>query len=89
MTPLRKGGWLTFLVLCVVLAIGAFWELIEWWTALLLDPAGGDKFLGSQGDIWDAQWDMFMALVGVAVALPVLGRLHDRSMQKVLGKPVD
>jgi putative membrane protein len=88
-TPLRKGGWLTFLVLSVVLAVGAFWELIEWWTALVLDPAGGDKFLGSQGDIWDAQWDMFLALVGASVALPLLGKLHDRSMERVLGRKVE
>ena len=88
-TPLRRGGWLTFLVLSVVLAIGAFWELIEWWTALILDPAGGDKFLGSQGDIWDAQWDMFLALVGASISLPVLGRAHDRAMEKLLGAKVE
>jgi len=85
-TPLKRGGWLTFLVLAVVLAIGAFWELIEWWTALVLDPAGGDKFLGSQGDIWDAQWDMFLALVGAAISLPLMGPLHNRSMEKLLGQ---
>ena len=87
-TPLKRGGWLTFLVLSVVLAIGAFWELIEWWTALILDPAGGDKFLGSQGDIWDAQWDMFLALVGAALSLALLGRVHDRSMEKLVGQPL-
>lgn len=88
-TPLRLGGWLTFLVLSVVLAIGAFWELVEWWTALVLDPAGGDKFLGSQGDIWDAQWDMFLALVGASISLTLLGKLHLASMEKLLGKKVD
>lgn len=82
-TPLRPGGWLTFLVVSVALAIGAFWEFIEWWAALILDPAGGDKFLGSQGDIWDAQWDMFLALVGAAVSLAILGRVHLRSMQRL------
>lgn len=87
-TPLRLGGWLTFLVLSVVLAVGAFWELIEWWAALVLDPAGGDKFLGSQGDIWDAQWDMFLALVGAALSLATLGRLHLRSIEALLKRPV-
>jgi putative membrane protein len=79
-TPLRKDGWLTFIILAIALAIGAFWELIEWWTALLVDPATGDAFLGSQGDIWDAQWDMLLALVGAAVSLATLSKAHDRSM---------
>lgn len=79
-TPLQRGGWLTFLVLSVVLAIGAFWELVEWWTTLVVAGDTGTAFLGSQGDVWDAQWDMFLALVGAAVALPLLGRAHDRSM---------
>ena len=79
-TPLQRGGWLTFLVLSVVLAVGAFWELVEWWTTLVVAGDTGTAFLGSQGDVWDAQWDMFLALVGAAVALPLLGRAHDRSM---------
>lgn len=87
-TPLRRGGWLTFMVVGVVLGLAAFWELVEWWAALLLDPAGGDKFLGSQGDIWDAQWDMFLAGVGASVALAALGGLHLKSMEKLLGRPV-
>lgn len=86
-TPLRRGGWLTFMVVGVVLGLAAFWELVEWWAALLLDPAGGDKFLGSQGDIWDAQWDMFLAGVGASVALAALGGLHLKSMEKLLGRP--
>jgi len=82
-TPMRRGGWLVFTILCVVLAVGAFWELIEWWTTLVVASDTGQAFLGSQGDVWDAQWDMFLALVGAAVALPLLSRLHDRSMAKV------
>lgn len=82
-TPLRQGGWLTFLVLSVCLAVGAFWELIEWWTTLIVASDVGDAFLGSQGDIWDAQWDMFLALVGAAVSMATLSRLHDRSMQRL------
>ena len=82
-TGLWRGGWLVFLVLSVVLAIGAFWELLEWWTTLVVASDVGQAFLGSQGDIWDAQWDMFLALVGAAVGLLVLSRAHDRSMAVV------
>lgn len=82
-TPLRRGGWLFFLVCCVSLAISAVYEFIEWWAALLLDPAGGDTFLGSQGDIWDAQWDMFLAGVGATVGLATLSRVHQKSMEQV------
>ncbi len=82
-TPLQRGGWLTFIVLSIVLAIGAFWELLEWWTTLLVASDVGQAFLGSQGDVWDAQWDMLLALIGAAVALPVMSGVHDRSMAKV------
>lgn len=82
-TPLVRDGWLVFLVLSVVLAIGAFWELIEWWTTLIVASDVGDAFLGSQGDVWDAQWDMFLALVGGAIALALLSKVHDRSMAVV------
>lgn len=82
-TPLRRGGWLFFLVCSVVLAFAAFWELLEWWTALLAAPDVGTAFLGSQGDVWDAQWDMLLALVGALLALPLLSGAQDRSMQKV------
>lgn len=82
-TPLRRGGWLFFLVCSVVLAFAAFWELLEWWTALLAAPDVGTAFLGSQGDVWDAQWDMLLALLGAFVTLPALARAHDSSMAKV------
>jgi putative membrane protein len=82
-TPLVRGGWLTFLVLSVVLAFAAFWELLEWWVTLLVASDVGVAFLGSQGDIWDAQWDMLLALVGAALVLPIFGRFHDRSMAQV------
>ena len=82
-TPLARGGWLYFLVLCVVLAIAAFWELLEWWTALIVASDVGEAFLGSQGDVWDAQWDMLLALLGAAAVLPALGTAHDRSMARV------
>jgi putative membrane protein len=83
LTPLRRGGWLYFISVSIVLAVAAFWELLEWWIALVAAPGVGTAFLGTQGDPWDTQWDMFLALVGAAVALPVLGWLHDRSIEKV------
>jgi putative membrane protein len=82
-TPLVRGGWLYFLVLCVVLAIAAFWELLEWWATLVLAPETGQAFLGSQGDVWDAQWDMVLALIGAAIVLPIFSRWHDRSMARI------
>lgn len=82
-TPLKRGGWLFFLVCSVVLAFAAFWELLEWWTAVLAAPDVGTAFLGSQGDVWDAQWDMLLALVGAVLALPLLSPALDRSMQRV------
>ena len=82
-TPLERGGWLYFLVLCVVLAVAAFWELLEWWVTLVVAGDVGTAFLGSQGDPWDAQWDIFLALIGAAIVLPVFGSTHDGSMARV------
>jgi len=82
-TPLQKGGWFYFIVFSIVLAIAAFWELLEWWVALFAAPDVGTAFLGSQGDIWDAQWDMFLALIGAVVAMPLFFKLHDRSMARL------
>ncbi|NJK32807.1 MAG: DUF2238 domain-containing protein [Deltaproteobacteria bacterium] len=79
-TPLQRGGWLYFLTISVVLAIAAFWELLEWWAVLLLPGPVGEDFLGSQGDIWDAHWDMLLALIGAMIVLPAFAWLHDRSM---------
>ncbi len=82
-TPLQRGGWLYFIVISIVLAVAAFWEILEWWITLLAASDVGKAFLGSQGDIWDAQWDMFLALVGAITALPILSRFHDRSMRQM------
>lgn len=82
-TPLRPGGWTFFLTCSVVLAFAAFWELLEWWVTLLVASDVGQAFLGSQGDVWDAQWDMLLALLGALVALPLLGGAHLRSVSKV------
>ncbi len=73
--------WLAFITASLVLAIGAFYEFIEWWVAVLVTPGLGDKFLGTQGDIWDTQWDMFLALVGAVCALVIFTNLHDRQLR--------
>ena len=68
-----------FLCVCVALAISAVYELVEWWAALALGQGAAD-FLGTQGDIWDTQSDMFFALIGALAALVVLSGLHDRQI---------
>jgi putative membrane protein len=78
-TPLRRGGWLFFLVTSVCLAISACYELVEWWTAVATGEAA-TAFLGTQGDPWDTQWDMFTALVGALTAQLTLARVHDREL---------
>lgn len=76
---ISRGAWLSFVVVCIVLAVSATYELVEWGAALALGQ-GAEEFLGTQGDIWDTQSDMFMALVGAAVALLTLRGLHDRQL---------
>jgi putative membrane protein len=78
-TALKRGGWTFFLVTCVCLAISAFYEFVEWWTALASGEAA-TAFLGTQGDVWDTQWDMFMALIGAITAQLTLSRIHDRQI---------
>lgn len=80
----RGRHMLSFLVVCVVLAISATYEFIEWGAALALGQ-GADEFLGTQGDPWDTQSDMFFALIGAAVALTALSRIHDGQIQRLLG----
>jgi len=72
-------GWLTFLLLSVVLAFSAFYELIEWWAALVSSEAA-ESFLGTQGYVWDTQSDMLWALCGAILALLSLSKLHDRQI---------
>jgi putative membrane protein len=76
---LAPGGFLFFVVVCIALALSACYEMIEWWTALALGQ-GADHFLGTQGDEWDTQWDMFLALVGAVVSQGLFSRLHDREI---------
>jgi putative membrane protein len=88
---LLRGGYVSgrrmaaFLSVCVAMAISAWYELIEWWAALFMGQ-GADEFLGTQGDQWDTQSDMFMAFIGATVAVVLLVRWHDRQLAR-LGLP--
>ena len=81
-TPLRPGRWLTALVLCVVMAVSATWELFEWLSAVV-GGSSADDFLGTQGDVWDTQWDMFMAGVGAITSLLLFSRVHNRQLREL------
>jgi putative membrane protein len=81
-SPLERGKWLFFLVTCVCLSVSACYEFIEW-AAALLGGSSADAFLGTQGDVWDTQWDMFMALIGAATAQLLLARVHDRELARM------
>ena len=85
-SPLKRGRWLAFLVVCFCLAVSACYEFVEWWTALILGQ-GADAFLGTQGDPWDTQWDMFLALVGATLAMLTMTRVQDRALARVASQP--
>ena len=80
----RGRRMLAFISLCVVMAISATYELIEWWVALLAGQ-GATDFLGTQGDPWDTQSDMFFALIGGSIALALLSSLQDRQIRALPG----
>lgn len=82
-TPISSRGWIFFLTTSVCLAISAAYELFEWGTAVATGSKA-DAFLGTQGDPWDTQWDMFVALLGALAAQLSLGRLHDRQVDRRL-----
>jgi len=75
----KSARWRNFFIVCFCLAFSAFYELIEWWVALMSDEAA-DAFLGTQGYVWDTQSDMLLALIGAVLALVLLGRVHDRQL---------
>jgi len=79
-SPLAGSRWLPFVVVCICLAFSAFFELIEWWSALVLG-AGANAYLATQGDPWDTQADMFCALIGAIAAVSLLTRWHDRDLR--------
>lgn len=82
-TPLKKGPWLTAITLSYILAISALYEIIEWLASVI--SKGGkasEEFLGSQGDRWDAQWDMSLTFLGAILALLFLSKLHNKLLKK-------
>jgi len=81
-TPLQPGGWLFMLTVSICLAFSAFYEMIEWWVAIIAGLSA-EAFLGTQGDIWDTQWDMFLALVGATIALLALRGVQDRQLRRM------
>ena len=82
---LNNTNWLNFFVICICLAISAFYELIEWWVAIVSKEAA-EAFLGTQGYIWDTQSDMAFALLGAMVALVTLNHSHDRQISKLMAE---
>ena len=80
---IRGRHWRTFFIICFVLALSAFYELLEWWVALLSEEAA-EAFLGTQGYEWDTQSDMGYALLGAIAALVLLSKLHDRQLRRYL-----
>ncbi len=81
-SPLRPGRWLFFIAACICLAISAAYELIEWLVAECTGTAA-TAFLGTQGDVWDTQWDMLLALIGATLSMLLLTRLHDRQVRRI------
>lgn len=81
-SPLKRGKWLSFISISVVLALSAFYELVEWWVSLGTGSAG-DSFLGTQGDVWDTQKDMALCLLGSIVSLIVLSKAHDKALSRL------
>ncbi len=80
-TPLKPGKMVFLIAVCIPLAFSAFYEMIEWWTAIILDE-NATAFLGTQGDPWDTQWDMFMALLGAIIAQLVLARMQSKQLRQ-------
>jgi putative membrane protein len=85
-SPLRRGRWLFVVVTAVALAISAIYEFVEWGAALALGQSA-DAFLGTQGDPWDTQWDMFLAFLGAMAAQLTLARVQDRQIQRIVRRP--
>jgi len=82
-SPLRGSRWLPFLVVCFCLAFSAVFEMIEWWVALIMGGSA-DAFLALQGDVWDTQWDMFLAGCGAIISLLLLSHMHERQLRSLV-----
>ena len=89
----KRGGWLFFIVVCICLAISACYEFIEWWAALI-GGGSAEAFLGTQGDVWDTQWDMFLATIGAITSLLLLSRASrprlasPRPLRQAVARPI-
>lgn len=81
-SPLKRGKWLFFIVICICMTLSAFYELFEWRVAVATGSAA-DAFLGAQGDVWDTQWDMILCFFGASAAQLALAGLHDRLLASV------
>lgn len=81
-SPLERGKWLFFIVVCICLAISAFYELLEW-SAAVISAEASQAFLGLQGDNWDTQKDMALCLAGAVAALLLLAKSHDKKLEKL------
>lgn len=81
-SPLKPGAWLFVMCVSMPLAFSAFYEMIEWWSAVALGQ-GAEAFLGTQGDQWDTQWDMFLCMVGAISALLLLSRIHTKQVNRL------
>ena len=81
-SPLKPSKWLSYIVVSICLAFSAFYELIEWWTAITQGDSA-EAFLGTQGDIWDTQSDMMFALIGAIVSLLLLSKYHNKVLKKL------
>lgn len=79
---MASSWWRNFFIVCFCLALSAFYELLEWFVAII-SGTGAEAFLGTQGYVWDTQSDMGFALLGAILALLLLGRVHDRQLQKL------
>ncbi|MGQ0553243.1 MAG: DUF2238 domain-containing protein [Planctomycetota bacterium] len=86
-TSLQRGRALFWICVSIALAISAGYEIFEWWTAAWAAPEAGPAFLGSQGDVWDAQWDMSLAACGAILAQLALARVHDRQLASLAEQP--
>lgn len=84
-SPLSRGKLLNFIIICICLAISASYELLEFASMQIPSPETS-AFLGSQGDIWDAQWDMLLALIGSIFSLAFLSKTHDKFLNNILQK---
>lgn len=81
--PLVPGKWLFFIAVSICLAFSTLYELIEWCTAMIEGEAA-EAFLGTQGDVWDTQWDMFLALIGSIMAQLILSKSHDKALKQII-----